>query len=261
MYVSINMDNLTFMHKHHDQEVVSALSWIECGTHYSVTVTPVDKARFVKTMTPMEMRLLYKNTCGGNISSEDPAVLRYQLSSLAELLSGTQANRDEVLNQAAQVEELVREGQTFKYAYGARTPAQPQALFPLKGRPLSTPELAHAAEWAASELPALTANAPCGPYPERRESEHELPADVSLIPATGKEPELVATFKKAKRANAKAEIWSMADHAWRAAGKPADQTALKELWKGLLPALEAQGLHPTTCRIKLAEWAKQRTPE
>jgi hypothetical protein len=198
--------------------------------------------------------MLYRNTTGASLSSSDPTELRYQLSSAVELLGFTNANREEVLAQVAAVEDRLYAGEVFKYARGAQVPAQPQELFPLKGRPLKTAELTQASAWAASDLPVVTARAPTGPWPERTEAtdDDHTAGGVSAMPATDKEPEVVIMTKKPRKANATGDIRAAADEAWRTAGSPA-------IVKALLPVLEARDFHPTTIRIQLNKWKKERT--
>ena len=255
MYVSIDMDNLVFLHKHADHEVVSAISWMEIGVHRSTRVTATDKARFLKTLTDLELKMLYKNTTGAQLAGDDPVTLRYQLASAVKLLSSTRAVREEVLAQLALVDDRVHAGETFKYAYGARTPAQPQELFPLRGRPLSADELRNAADWARSDLPKLTANAPTGPWPERAEPQDD---EVPPAPPQDDAPPAPPVVKKAKRVSATPLIRAAADKAWDAAGRPTDPDLLEQLIKQVQPGLEAdRGMHPTTCRIQLRKWAKE----
>lgn len=257
MYISIDMDNLVFLHKHPDHETVSAISWLECGQQRSIVITATDKPRFLKTLTALELRMLYHNTTGGSISSEDTTELRYQLASAVELLPFARAVREEVLAQVAAVNDRLYNGEVFKYAFGASVPAQPQELFPLKGRPLKPAELDNASAWARSDLPAQTANAPTGPWPERREPE-DAPEVPPAPPADHAEPEFGATtpLKKAKRANAQVDIFAAADKAWKDAGSPTDPTVVTPLIKGLIPELEERGFHPTTIRIKVSKWLK-----
>lgn len=259
MYISIDMDNLSFVHKHNDHEVVSALSWLELGTQRSTIVTATDKARFLKTLSPVELAMLYKNTTGGTLSSADPVELRYQLSSVVELLGTTRADRDEVLAQVEAVDDRIHAGEVFRYARGARTPAQPQELFPLRCRPLKTDELEQASAWARSDLPTQTAHAPSGPWPERAEPAYD-DHTVTAMPATDTTPEVVFV-KKTKRANAQTEIFAACDKAWQEAGRSTDPAVLNPLIKGLLPQLEEAGYHPTTSRIKLSKWLKEHTSQ
>ncbi len=259
MFVSIDMDNLVFLHKHHEHETVSALSFLEAADR-SIRVDTCDRQRFLHGVSDLDLRMLYKNTTGATLAPADTATLRHQLADAVSLMAATPAQCAEVTMQVEAVEARLYEGECFKYARGAKVPAQPVELFPLKARPLSEKELAEAQQRARV---AITTYKPRLSGEPRKPWEPELPVHAPIAqPAptpqeTAPEPDRVTSVVRTAKPSVRPIVRSAADAAWEAAGKPTDAASLKELCKGIIPALEAQGYHPTTIRIKLSEWTKE----
>lgn len=256
MFVSIDMGNLVFLHKHHDHETISALSFLEAPDR-SIRVETTDRQRFLLNVSDLDMRMLYKNSTGVALAPADSATLRHQLADVVHLIPMTHALHNEALEQVAVVEDQLYKGERFKYALGSNKPAQPGELFPLKARPLTDKELTEAMHRSAVPIktyrPRLSGE-PLKPWePKPEESATELPTVPTPAPAAPIEN----TFTKAVKPSVRPVVRAAATAAWEAAGKPTDLATLKALCGGLVKGLEDQGFHPTTIRIKLSEWTKE----
>jgi hypothetical protein len=235
MFVSIDMDALRFLHKHDDHAALSALAWLECGTHVSVAIESTAREHFLAKMGRLDLCILYKNTTGASLVSQDSAVLRQQLREMIELTPAAPLDKEELLAQVAAVDERIHAGERFSYARGARTPAQPQELFPLVSRPLSD-----------SQLMAAEKRAPQG-----LTHADELPAPPPPPPPA----------QKARAVGVRPVIWEHADAAWEAAGRPTDKSAVMAMRKAWMRELEAaRGIKPTTSSNELGAWMKDRMP-
>lgn len=260
MFVSIDMDNLVFLHKHHDHEAISAASWLECGQQVSIRVEPYhDASAFLVGVSDLDVRMLYKNTTGQPLPKDtDAAALRYQLKAAVELMPSTRILVDEVVAQAEAVDDRLYAGERFRYALGARLPAQPAELLPLRGRSLTDRELAEAHARSRNPVrgypPRLSGEVakPWDPEPAQPSEPLDTPAPVVDQPTPTALPERRA---KAPQGSAKPVIWAAARDAWASRN-------LGETWevvrKRVIATLEADNLHPTTIRIKLAQWAKEQ---
>jgi hypothetical protein len=234
MFVSIDMDKLVFMHKHEDHEVLSALAWLECGTHVSVTVENTAREHFLMKMSRLDLCVLYKNTTGASLVAQENGVLRQQLRELIEATPAAPINKDELLAQVAKVDDRIHAGERFSYARGSKTPAQPQELFPLVAKPLTDGQLMAAAARAPAE-PLTRAN--------------ELPPPPPPAPV----------LKKVRAVGVRPMIWAHADAGWEAAGKPTDRTVVLALRKTWMKELEEQkSIRAATASNELGAWMKER---
>lgn len=230
MYISIDMDRLTVMHKHADHMALSTLAWLEMPNR-SVTIENLRREGFLGKMSELDVRMLYKNTCQRELPTNDVDVLRSQLVIMLEKAPCARVVTEEVVAQANAVDDRLHAGESFVYAYGATTPASPRELFPVQAAPLSVADLRQAAENAV----AGRHHAPAPPPPPMATTEPDSPA------------------KAAKRSGVRQVVYAAAEAAWAERGG-ADWQAVR---KALIAQLEADGYHPTTIRIKLSEWAKK----
>jgi hypothetical protein len=234
MFISIDMDKLVFLHKADDHEALSALSWLECGQHVSVVVENTAREHFLRKMSRIDLCVLYKNTTGANLVTQDSNILREQLKALVDATPAAPIDKGELLAQVAAVDDRIHAGERFSYARGAKLPAQPQELFPLKARPLSDCELMAAAGRAPVEALAREDELPPPPPP---------PTPVVKVRAVGVRP----------------VIWAHADRGWEAAGKPTDRTVVLALRKTWMKELEVEkGIRAATASNELGAWMKER---
>jgi hypothetical protein len=234
MYVSIDMDKLVFLHKHDDHEALSALSWLECGRDVSILVESTAREQFLAKMSRLDLCVLYKNTTGASLVSQESNVLREQLRVLVDATPAAPIDRDEVLAQVEAVDERIHAGERFSYARGARVPAQPQELFPLKARPLTDAQLMGAEKRAPAGL--------------AREAELPKPP-----------PPPAAPMRKVRAVGVRPVIWDHADKGWAAAGKPTDRTVVLALRKTWMKELDEQkNIRSATSSNELGAWMKAR---
>lgn len=232
MYVSIDMDNLVFLHKHHDHETLSALSFLEAPNR-SITVENTEREHFLAKMSRLDLCILYKNTTGAELVSQDSVVLRQQLLDMLLATKAHQAVRDEVLAQVAAVEDRLYAGEAFTYAKGARVPAAPIELFPLTAKPLA---------------PAALAGA------ERR-----APQGLTQAPPPPPPPPAPAMARPARATGVRPVIWAAADAAWEATGKPTDKAQVLAMRRQVMTTLAADsGIKATTSSNELGAWQKAR---
>lgn len=258
MYISIDMDALRFLHKHQDQEVVSAISWLECGQHVSIRIDNIEGEHFLRGVAHGDLCHLYQNITGDNFHEQqwgDRAdQFRERLREAARNVAATVALADEALAQADLVDDKLHAGERFKYALGSRVPAQAQELFPLQPVPLAPTQIT-AADARAAGIKQMRQ--------QREEAERQgafLPGaqpdhDHTVVtehapPAAPEQPKLA----KARTGSVQPVVFAAAKAAWeaRAPGVTWDQ-----LRPELAKKLEADGFHPTTVRIKLSKWAKE----
>jgi hypothetical protein len=267
MFVSIDMDALRFLHKHHDHETVSAVSWLECGQQVSIRVEPYhDRSMFLRNVSELDVRMLYKNTTGQALPRDaDAMAVRYQLADVVQLMPTSRVLTHEVLAQVAAVDDRLHAGERFAYALGALTPAQPGELFPLKARPLTEQELATAHSHSRSPVkgypPRLTGQVR-KPW-ETEEPTIELKTDgadhTEAHEAQAEVYEQTTGVKmgKARTGSVQPVVFAAAKAAWEHPDRVAKGLTWEQVRAELVKKLEADGYHPTTIRIKLSKWAKE----
>jgi len=229
MYVSIDMDKLVFLHKHHDHETLSGLAFLEAPDR-SVMVTNTE-ANFLGKLGRLDLCLLYKNTTGAGMVSQDSQLIRLALADVVRAMDPRLALRDEVLAQVAAVEPDLHAGKAYAYVLGSNRPGDAVGLLPVPAKPLAPPRL--------EALAKVAATAPVAPPP---------PPPVPAAP----EPEATPL---ARKPSVRPVVFAAATAAWELAGKGTLATWEQVRAKVLADMIE-QGYHQTTVRIKLSEWAK-----
>jgi hypothetical protein len=233
MFVSIDMDKLRFLHKHDDHDVLGALAFLECGQHVTISVENTAREHFLVSMGRLDLCMLYKNTTGAGLVSQETNVLRQQLREMIELTPAAPIDKEELFAQVRAVEDRIWAGERFSYARGATVPAQEQELFPLVSKPLSDSQLMAAEKRAPQGLTRADELPPPAPPP----------APVQKVRAVGVRP----------------TIWAHADAGWAAAGKPTDKTVVLALRKTWMKELEeARGIRAATASNELGAWMKDR---
>lgn len=238
MFVSVDMDILQFLHKHHDQETLSALSFLE-APHHSVRNENVDWDRFLIGMTPLDIRMLYRNTTGEDPTGTDDRVMREMLAMVvSDHMPPTLALKDEVLEQIEKVEHELRVGVPWKYALGAKVPAKAIELFPFHCKPLGPEQQQKAATLAPQRRAVREA-------PKPRNAPPPAPSPRAL--------------PKQRASSVRPVIWSVADAMWAEAGSPTDKTVVLELRKKMMGVLEAEHhVKKTSSSNELGNWMKAR---
>lgn len=238
MYVSINMDDLQFVHKHAEHETCSALAWLEMPNK-SVVIEKTEREYFLHKMTGLDLRMLYRNTTGLDVTGTEHLVMREMLATLVnEKLKATFASYTEVEAQILAVNDDLEKGIPWKYALGARKPAKQEELFPLTCSPLTADEATAAAVRA----------------PQHRQ------AVIATPRAAATEQRPIQPQRAAPRAsNIRPVIWATADAMWEEAGKPKDKAVVLELRKKMMAHLEAEkGIKRTSSSNELGNWMKDR---
>lgn len=238
MFVSIDMDNLQFAHKHPNRDVVSALAWLEMPDK-STRVENTDREYFLANMTGLDLRILYRNTTGLDITGTDHIVVREMLATLVEgNLKPVFADLTELEAQVALVSTDLYDGIPWKYALGSKRPAKQEELFGLRCEPLAPNETVNAAARA----------------PQRRKPALPTYAAPSAAP-----PPQPPTAQKARMPSVRPVVWAVADRLWEEAGKPMDVKVVLELRKRMMAVLESEnGIKKTSSSNELGNWMKTR---
>ena len=240
MFVSVDMDTLQFLHKHHDQEVLSGLSFLE-APHHSVRNENTNSENFLIGMTPLEIRMLYKNTTGEDLTGSDDQILREMLAIVVnDHMPPTLALAAEVEAQVAAVEDDLYKGIPWKYALGAKVPAKSIDLFPFHCKTLDAVDKHKASQQA----------------PQRRAKREAPKPPTPTAPAPSPCPAL-----KQRASSVRPQIWAVADEMWVAAGSPKEVAAVLALRKQMMGVLEEKhGIKKTSSSNELGNWMKARLP-
>jgi hypothetical protein len=238
MFVSIDMDNLQFVHKHADHDTLSAIAWLEMPNR-SVMIENTEREYFLAKMTGLDLRMLYKNTTGLDITGTDHIVVREMLATLVETkLKPVFANLSELEAQIALVEDDLYKGIAWKYALGAKRPTQQLELLSLHCDPLD----------------GFTAQEAATRAPQRRKVRAATPAAPKGPPVPV--PPRAATVRAS---SVRPIIWEYADRLWEEAGKPTDKAVVLQLRKTMMDVLEKEkGVKRTSSSNELGNWMKSR---
>jgi hypothetical protein len=250
MYVSVDKENLVFMHKHSVQKVVSYLADIEAPDVHTV-VMPCDSPLDFKGFTDLELNKLYRNTTG----STHPGFYRSGLEALcaaaAAALPETKAVAWECELQAKAIP--AKDTAPYRYVYGSTAPAPVGELFKrtaLRTTLTSEQEAKFALQRATlphSSAPATAAGigGTAAPRPLAGATVAAAPRAAAIAPA-------------APRGGQRELIWAHADAAWQQAGSPKDVSKVLVLRKRMMDELEQQGVKRTSASSELGNWMKAR---
>lgn len=236
MYVSIDLENLIFLHKHEDVMVVCNLVHIE-APHVEVCISSCCGQTFLSNFTEMELRALYCNTTNADKVSYSAKELRAILVDIAERLPVADVVKFELDRQA----ELVPEGSIdpLKYVKGATRSGKPAELFPLQAsRSPNEEKIAASAARAAVQPAARKERAPTPALPQLRAQQ---------VPATP------------RQGGVRAIVWEVADALWEKEGKPTNKQQVLTLRKRMMCILESEhGVKRTSSSNELGQWQKSR---
>lgn len=244
MYVSIDRENLKFLHKHPDLHVVCNLAWIETP-HVALSVTPYDHNSFLRECTDMELKILYRNTTGVDHTGFGGDALRAILAELAERLPVSDVNAFEVERQAAILEDGNHD--RYKYVKGSTRPAKQGELF--------EPEALKAVRSDNEEV--IAAAARLRPTQPRATATH-TPAPASAQPRPARPTAAPRTPGAPRQGGVREKIWEVADRMWDEAGKPTEKSTVLALRKNIMNALEQDGVKRTSSSNELGNWQKAR---
>lgn len=130
MYISVDMDSLTFLHKHDSFNMIMDLDFIR-NKHKVTNVGTLKDYRQFDQYTDMQLSTLHKNMTG-MLPTVFGNQLRMMLLVLAERFPETECSFVNVHAQASYIERINDAGVAgFYYAHGAMVPSKAQpALFP-----------------------------------------------------------------------------------------------------------------------------------
>lgn len=238
MFVSIDMDKLVFLHKHHDHDTISALSFLEAPDR-SIMVENTAREHFLLKLSALDIRMLYRNTTGQDITGSPDIVVREMLASLVDNhMQPTLCLLTEVEQQVIAVNDDLHNGIAWKYSLGAKVPAKAIELFGKTCNPLGANEMDQAATLA----------------PQRRAVRSAPVAPPPPAPAPS-----ASALPKARASSVRPVIWAVADEMWEAAGSPTDKAVVLELRKKMMVELEEKkGVKKTSSSNELGNWMKAR---
>ena len=240
MYVSIDRENLRFLHKHEDVHVVCNLVHIE-APHVAISIEPYDTRHFLSNWTDMEMTMLYRNTTGVDHTGRHGEALRALLAELAERLPVSDVNKFELDRQAAYIAE--DNSEPMRYVKGATRPGVAAELFPLT---------APKNENEDAVIPVRKLYAP------QRPAQAKTSARPTVTPGpTAKPAQRAQSVPKA--GGVRATIWEVADKLWEQAGKPTAKSEVLALRKRMMDVLETDyEVKRTSSSNELGQWQKSR---
>jgi len=238
MFVCVDMDNLQFIHKHREHEVVSGLAYLEACDR-STTVDNTEREHFLLNLSQLDLRILYRNTTGMDITGTEDCVVREMLATIVnDHIQARTVNLLELDTQIAAVIEDLEKGIPWKYSLGAKVPAKQDQLFSLHCAPLAPV----AAQQAAARAP-------------QQRAQRSAPKPRTAPPAAP----VAAPVRKQRSFSVRPTIWAVADRLWEEAGKPTDKAVVLELRKKMMAVLEAEnGVKRTSSSNELGNWMKER---
>lgn len=237
MYVSIDTDELLLLHVHTEHDIVSGLATIEAPNR-NITVDNTERNGFLCNMKGLQLRTLYRNVTGLDITGTPDNVVIEMLATLIETFTPRKANMDNITAQVDMIAENGAEGLPFAYNHGSNSPAKANQLYALHCAPLSADQAQQAAARAPQRCQQVAAPA--------------RPVRVSAAPSPGAAP-------KQRASSVRPVIWAVADEMWAAAGSPTDKAVVLELRKKMMTTLETdKGVKRTSSSNELGNWMKAR---
>lgn len=245
MFVSIDLENLVFLHKHTVQVCVSNLADIE-APHVSVSVIPLDNSTCFAGLTDLELLKLYRNTTGSKSGGFYRPGLELLCFQAAKDIPITTASAFEVDIQRRAIPE--DDEDRYRYVAGAMRPERVNELFPMN---VLRTESNVAYETQAGLLrPKVAANhmAPAAGIAPTGRDIKQANGVARVAPPAGATP----------RGGQRETIWAHADTSWEAAGKPTAIPKVLDMRKSWMTELEQKGIKRTSSSSELGNWMKAR---
>ena len=233
MMISVDLDNMRIVHAHQDPQVISDLAHIELS-HVSVRNMDAHNDKAWDKFTDLELKLLYRNTCGQELAGYSKAHHIQQVKAAALAAPETDCVAFEVRVQALGIK--LNDGRRYRYVKGAHLAAPVPDLFQPDGVQVRNPP---------TIAPAAPQAGPTGP--DRTPAATSAPAPAAKAPSA---PRTVGGVAKV--------VFDAADAAWEAAGCPRQPQAVLKLRKDVMDKLEQQGIKRTTASSTLGAWQKAR---
>jgi hypothetical protein len=222
MFVSIDMQNLEFLHKHYKTSVLFNLAHVEVPKSF---VKILDTVAAVRGLTELEKKMMVRKYAPDKLHENHEEVLCGYIDAMPVV----DVDESELKLQASVIRPT--DNHAYKYIKGAITKRkQPTAPPPLTPQAQNT--TAPTVTLAMQQTPAIT-------QIEQSEQYRQMTL-------------------KTRSSGVRDAIWEKADQMWEAAGKPTDLTTVLKLRKEIMNTLEEDGIKRNSASNELGKWQKQR---
>ena len=248
MFLSIDKENLLFLHKHPKQIVVSLLAEIEAA-QVPISIIPCDGPAAFAYFTDLELLKLYRNTTG----SDRPGFYRPGLEMACYCAAAAVPISDviawEVDLQWRSIPVGDRDGR-YKYIKGSPIPQRVDELWQCNPLKATLPPEIESHAVALRLPPAATPATAAGIAPRGRDR------PVAAARVAAQTP--ISANAGAPRGGQREIIWGCADEVWGDAGSPTSVPRVLELRKRMMDILEAKDIKRTSASSELGNWMKVR---
>lgn len=245
MYVNIDRNTMTIVHKHRDVEVVRNLSWIECQS--DCVVIACGSVSALLQFDVLQLQRLYEQATGhklltyANHMARLVADLTMRMPESAADLNWTQAQKLKIGD---------GDKTHYRYVHGSVVPD------PQKGGYRPDPIRCSRNEALETATAPQAPTAPAAPAWQPTAADREA-AGITL---QAQPSERAQRAPSAPRAGGTRDIvFGVADRMWEEAGKPTVSSEVLALRKLIMTELEANhGVKRTTSSNTLGDWQKAR---
>lgn len=218
MFVSIDMQNLEFLHKHYKTSVLFNLAHVEVPKSF---VKILDTVAAVRGLTELEKKMMVRKYAPDRLHEDHEEVLCGYIDAMPVV----DVDESELKLQASVIRPT--DNHAYKYIKGAITKRK-QPATPPQAQNTTAPTLTPTTQ----QTPAIT-------QIEQSEQYRQMTL-------------------KTRSSGVRDAIWEKADEMWEAAGKPTDLTTVLKLRKEIMNALEEDGIKRNSASNELGKWQKQR---
>lgn len=235
MYVSLNMQLMTVMHKHPSINVVSNLVYLEAPKSLC-HISTIDDC--LKDKTDLEVKMLYRNTIGTDPKESDfRKKLLYYIAARVEV---TDVHPEELAKFAASVNPTDKK--VYKYIKGQFSSFLNPTLL---DKPIEGPR------HYQDPPPATYAKKPS--ILDDLKDDDPLPEDV---PAVKREPRqarnLAQPSDRPKAGSTTGKVWDIADEISQTISDP------KALRKAVIERCTQEGINSSTASVQFGKWKNSR---
>lgn len=244
MYLLIDKEQLRVLYKHPSFRFLDNLRHIEC--QQPVLITEYKDGCF-GNMTDLELRMLYRNTCGQSFDGYARHHLEATLIAACDALPVCEYNAIEVATQAHCIEE--DDDAYYKFAPGAFRPAPQNVLFRAAAHKTAAVKLPYTTPEKTPHIAALQAatllETPTFAQLKDRVQPETVPKPRVTTPRPASDSSTPKTGSKTGR------VWEIAEPIYQAA---ADKSNWKDIRKAVIAACEAEGINTSTASVQYGKW-------
>lgn len=251
MFALVDMEKMCVCYKHPVQKSLTDLMHIEFP-HCTATVIDANDPAF-QNFSDLELKLLYKNTCGQPYEMYGREGLIKNLTELFKLVPESALDVGRISSQSSLIER--EDFKLYKYNPDGNVPK-------IQDNPLALKPLTASASFAPIHYPSTAPQTPPASEPQAQSTFPNHAQAIGraerkpIVPSAPKIPKESGDSAAPKAGSKTGRVWEIAEQIWIDAGKPSETKALRGQ---IVSACEAEGINGSTASVQYSKWRASKS--